>query len=139
MINTVTFTLNLDESNPKAVESVIRMLNGLNGTATKADTEQVEAAKPQKEKAAKKTKVLKNNEPEMDQKPDTSPDPSPVSEPKKETSVHTISEVRSLLAKKVQNHREEVKNKLTELGSNNVTSLSVDLYDEFVSFLNGLK
>ena len=50
-----------------------------------------------------------------------------------------IESVRALLAKKVESHRTEIKNKLTELGANNVSSLDEKHYPDFVDFLNGLK
>ena len=49
-----------------------------------------------------------------------------------------IKDVRALLSKKVGEHRTDIKAKLTDLGANNVTSLDVDNYPEFMGFLNSL-
>lgn len=47
-----------------------------------------------------------------------------------------IKDVRALLSKKVADHRTEIKEKLTELGANNVTSLDEKHYPAFMDFLN---
>ena len=50
-----------------------------------------------------------------------------------------ISDVRAVMATKVQDHRAEIKAKLTELGANNVTSLDESVYEEFHTFLTSLE
>lgn len=50
----------------------------------------------------------------------------------------SIETVRQALAAKVNNHREEIKAKLNELGSPSVTKLNPELYPEMLSFLNSL-
>lgn len=50
-----------------------------------------------------------------------------------------ISDVRAVMATKVQDHRAEIKAKLTELGANNVTSLDESVYEEFHAFLTSLE
>src|SRR5574344_55209 len=50
----------------------------------------------------------------------------------------TIEQVRQALAIKVTNHREEIKNKLTELGAPSVTKLDPSKYSEMLVFLHGL-
>lgn len=54
------------------------------------------------------------------------------------TSGIKIEEVRALLAKKVNDHRDAIKTKLTELGASSVTTLEVDKYEAFTTFLNSL-
>lgn len=50
----------------------------------------------------------------------------------------SIQDIRTLLASKVDNHRETIRAKLTELGAKNVTGLDVRNYDAFYEFLNDL-
>lgn len=50
----------------------------------------------------------------------------------------SIQDIRTLLASKVDNHREAIRAKLTELGAKNVTGLDARNYDSFYKFLKDL-
>lgn len=50
----------------------------------------------------------------------------------------TIQDIRILLASKVDNNRETIRAKLTELGAKNVTGLDARNYDSFYEFLKDL-
>ena len=50
----------------------------------------------------------------------------------------SIQDIRTLLASKVDNHRETIRAKLTERGARNVTGLDVRNYDAFYEFLKDL-
>lgn len=50
----------------------------------------------------------------------------------------SIQDIRTLLASKVDNHRETIRAKLTELGAKNVTGLDARNYDAFCEFLKDL-
>lgn len=50
----------------------------------------------------------------------------------------SIQDIRTLLASKVDNHREIIRAKLTELGAKNVTGLDARNYDAFYEFLKYL-
>lgn len=50
----------------------------------------------------------------------------------------SIQDIRNLLASKVDNHRETIRAKLTELGAKNVTGLDARNYDSFYEFLKDL-
>lgn len=50
----------------------------------------------------------------------------------------SIQDIRILLASKVDNHREAIRAKLTELGAKNVTGLDARNYDSFYEFLKDL-
>lgn len=50
----------------------------------------------------------------------------------------SIQDIRTLLASKVDNNREIIRAKLTELGAKNVTGLDVRNYDAFYEFLKAL-
>ena len=50
----------------------------------------------------------------------------------------SIQDIRTLLASNVDNHRETIRAKLTELGAKNVTGLDARNYDSFYEFLRDL-
>lgn len=50
----------------------------------------------------------------------------------------SIQDIRFLLANKVDNNRETIRAKLTELGAKNVTGLDARNYDSFYEFLKDL-
>lgn len=50
----------------------------------------------------------------------------------------SIQDIRTLLASKVDNNREAIRAKLTELGAKNVTGLDSRNYDSFYGFLKNL-
>ena len=50
----------------------------------------------------------------------------------------SVQDIRALLASKVDNHRETIRAKLTELGARNVTGLDARNYDAFYEFLKDL-
>lgn len=50
----------------------------------------------------------------------------------------SIQDIRTLLASKVDNHRETIRAKLTELGAKSVTGLDARNYDAFYEFLKDL-
>lgn len=50
----------------------------------------------------------------------------------------SIQDIRALLVSKVDNHREAIRAKLTELGAKNVTGLDARNYDAFYEFLKDL-
>lgn len=50
----------------------------------------------------------------------------------------TIHELRAALLDKVNDHRAEIKEKLTELGAENVTTLDKSKYDELFNYLKSL-
>ena len=100
-----------------------------------------------------KTTDVKKSAPAQDvKKPAPAPAPAPV--PKKNEEPEpmpmdansslgsdpavSIQDIRTLLASKVDNHREAIRAKLTELGARNVTGLDAQNYDAFYEFLKDL-
>lgn len=100
-----------------------------------------------------KTTDVKKSVPAQDvKKPASAPAPAPV--PKKTEEPEpmpmdanpylgsdpavSIQDIRTLLASKVDNHRETIRAKLTELGAKNVTGLDARNYDAFYEFLEDL-
>lgn len=64
-------------------------------------------------------------------------EPEPEKEAPKVESIK-VEDVRALLAEKVDDHRMEIKKKLTELGAPNVSALDPEKYVEFMEFLKSL-
>ena len=71
-------------------------------------------------------------------KPAATPAPSAPAAPAASSASKTIEDVRAELAKKVNDHRDAIKNKLTELGAPSVTKLDPSKYDEMYNFLASL-
>ena len=71
-------------------------------------------------------------------KPAATPAPSAPAAPAASSASKTIEDVRAELAKKVNDHRDAIKNKLTELGAPSVTRLDPSKYDEMYNFLAAL-
>ena len=63
--------------------------------------------------------------------------PAPAPRKTEEPAV-SIQDIRILLASKVDNNRETIRAKLTELGAKNVTGLDARNYDSFYEFLKDL-
>lgn len=96
-----------------------------------------------------KTADVKNPAPAQDvKKPATAPAPKKTEEPEPmpmdansslgSDPAVSIQDIRTLLASKVDNHRETIRAKLTELGAKNVTGLDARNYDAFYEFLKDL-
>lgn len=96
-----------------------------------------------------KTTGVKEPAPAQDaKKPAPAPDPKKVEEPEPmpmdsnsslgSDPAVSIQDIRALLASKVDNNREAIRAKLTELGAKNVTGLDARNYDSFYEFLKDL-
>ena len=96
-----------------------------------------------------KTTDIKKPAPAQDvKKPAPAPAPEKVEEPEPmpmdansslgSDPAVSIQDIRTLLASKVENHRETIRAKLTELGARNVTGLDARNYDAFYEFLKNL-
>lgn len=85
-----------------------------------------------------KTTDVKKPAPAQDvKKPAPAPAPVPKKTEESDPAV-SIQDIRTLLASKVDNHREAIRAKLTELGARNVTGLDARNYDAFYEFLKDL-
>lgn len=66
------------------------------------------------------------------------PAPSAPVAPAASSASKSIEDVRGMLAKKVNEHRDVIKQKLNELGASSVTKLDPAKYDEMYNFLESL-
>lgn len=131
----VKLELVIDASNPSQVEalnSFLRVLGGNVSATQEAPVKNIFAEKNQKA-AAKKVEDVKVEAPQ-----DVSPAAEATKEETTKESGIKIEDVRALLSKKVANHRDAIKEKLTALDANNVTSLDKKHYQAFNDFLNSL-
>jgi len=96
-----------------------------------------------------KTTDVKKSAPAQDvKKPAPAPTPKKMEEPEPmpmdtnsslgSDPAVSIQDIRTLLASKVDNNREAIRAKLTELGAKNVTGLDARNYDSFYEFLKDL-
>ena len=100
------------------------------------------ADKPKKQIASKpkSEKVDETIQPEIKEVAEEKPTAEEkVEVPTNDKSEIKISDLRTLLSKKVDEHRDDIKAKLTELGAKNVTTLDESKYEEFHTFLKDLK
>lgn len=137
-MNQVEIKATIDANNPQQVAAAISFLTSLGNNAELPQSSEPALVKKEapKKAAPKKAAPVKKETPK---KETPAKEEAPKETAKEEsTSDVKIEDVRALLAKKVNDHRTEIKAKLTELGANNVTSLDKSKYPEFTEFLNSL-
>lgn len=121
----IKFEANLEETQDLEMVRKICQVIGANPVTVKKPAPAQDVKKPAPAPAPRKTE-----EPEpmpMDANSSLGSDPAV-----------SIQDIRTLLASKVDNHRETIRAKLTELGAKNVTGLDVRNYDAFYEFLKDL-
>lgn len=134
-------TLNLTLTTPEQLHLTAEYLKGLANLSIDKVQEQI-ADKPKKQTASKpkSEKVDETTQPEIKEVAEEKPavDEKAEETTNKESEIK-ISDLRTLLSKKVDEHRDDIKAKLTELGAKNVTTLDESKYEEFHTFLKDLK
>lgn len=121
----IKFEANLEETQDLEMVRKICQVIGANPVTVKKPAPAQDVKKPAPAPVPKKTE-----EPEpmpMDANSSLGSDPAV-----------SIQDIRTLLASKVDNHRETIRAKLTELGAKNVTGLDARNYDAFYEFLKDL-
>ena len=122
----IKFEANLEETQDLEMVRKICQVIGANPVTVKT----TDVKKPAPAQDVKKPAPRKTEEPEpmpMDANSSLGSDPAV-----------SIQDIRTLLASKVDNHREAIRAKLTELGAKNVTGLDARNYDAFYEFLKDL-
>lgn len=121
----IKFEANLEETQDLEMVRKICQVIGANPVTVKESVPAQDVKKPAPAPAPKKTE---ESEPmPMDANSSLGSDPAV-----------SIQDIRTLLASKVDNHREAIRAKLTELGAKNVTGLDARNYDAFYEFLKDL-
>lgn len=120
----IKFESNLEE--PQDLEMVRKICQVIGSNPVTVKTTDVK--KPAPAQDVKKSAPRKTEEPmPMDANSSLGSDPAV-----------SIQDIRTLLASKVDNNRETIRAKLTELGAKNVTGLDTRNYDSFYEFLKDL-
>jgi outer membrane biosynthesis protein TonB len=136
-------TLNLTLNTPEELKLTAEYLKGLAELSLSMATTQEHAVEKPKKQTASKPKTEKVEEepqiqPQVQAQPKAEEKPVIEETTNKESEIK-ISDLRTLLSKKVDEHRDDIKAKLTELGAKNVTTLDESKYEEFHTFLKDLK
>lgn len=135
-------TLNLTLNTPEQLHLTAEYLKGLaelSPVITPVQEQVVDKPKKQIASKAKTEKVDEPIQPEIKEVVEEKPAvEEKAEEPTNNEPAIKISDLRTLLSKKVDEHRDDIKAKLTELGAKNVTTLDEAKYEEFYDFLKGL-
>lgn len=140
MSKLVKMEVHVDVNNPQQLESLNTFLKSLSEDSTITGNFK-SAAKTADAKPAAKPAAGKKVEPAKAEIPKESPAPDveeTETEQEEGAAEVKIEDLRALVQSKVTVHRDAIKNKLTELGAANVTSLAADKYVAFNDFLTAL-
>ena len=144
----IKFEANLEETQDLEMVRKICQVIGANPVTVKT-TDVKKPAPAQDVKKPAPAQDVKKPAPAQDvKKPAPAPAPKKTEEPEPmpmdansslgSDPAVSIQDIRTLLASKVDNHRETIRAKLTELGAKNVTGLDARNYDSFYEFLKDL-
>ena len=140
----IKIELSIDSSNLKEVNALMALLGQLNPSSnvTVGEPKTIDQGSKKevtgttktvtKNKVAEKTKEVKA-EKEKEDAPKVEADSAEETD-----ATVSITEIRELLAKKVNDHRGEIKAELTKIGASSVTTMKESYYDEFYAFLQKL-
>lgn len=124
----IKFEANLEETQDlEMVRKICQVIGANPVTAKTADVKKPAPAQDVKKPAPAPKKTVEPEPMPMDANSSLGSDPAV-----------SIQDIRTLLASKVDNHRETIRAKLTELGARNVTGLDARNYNAFYEFLKDL-
>lgn len=135
----IKFEANLEETQDLEMVRKICQVIGANPVTVKT-TDVKKPAPAQDVKKSAPAQDVKKPAPAPVPKKTEEPEPMPMDANSSLGSDPAVSiqDIRTLLASKVDNHREAIRAKLTELGARNVTGLDARNYDAFYEFLKDL-
>ena len=121
-------------------ENTQKFLTSLFGNAIAPSAPAAPASKPAPTAPAKPAPAKPTSEPAAPAQTQSAakPAPSAPAAPAASSASESIEDVRGMLAKKVNEHRDVIKQKLNELGAPSVTKLDPAKYDEMYNFLESL-
>ena len=128
----IKFEANLEES--QDLEMVRKICQAIGSNPVTVNTTDVK--KPAPAQDVKKTAPAPAPAPKKMEKPE--PMPMDANSSLGSDPAVSIQDIRTLLASKVDNNREAIRAKLTELGAKNVTGMDPQNYDSFYEFLKDL-
>lgn len=125
----VEVSVNLSENTQNFIKSLFggAMVTATTQTQKPAPAAPAQASKPQAPAAAPAST-----------KPAATPAPGAPAAQAASSASKSIEDVRKMLAQKVNEHRDAIKQKLNELGAPSVTKLEPPKYDEMYNFLESL-
>ena len=154
---TFKFESTIDLSNQEMAKALVHFIGTISGiaVATEIDWENtIQKTKSSETKSSETKKPVKSESPKVP-KTEKQESPEPETEIQKKEEVEKEEEdttentkpgdgsddeisfdlIRTELAKKVGEHKVVIKNKMTELGAKNISSLKEEDYSEFYKFL----
>ena len=133
----VGFKVDLD--NPQQVANLIKVLEGFLPTGEAPQPDKVEPKKETPKKATPRKSTPKKETPKKEETPKEEVEETPKEETQDTDGQEVkIEDLRALVAEKKDNHRAAIKEKLTEFGVKNVTTLQKENYEAFRDFLKAL-
>lgn len=130
----IKFEANLEETQDLEMVRKICQVIGANPVTVKT----TDVKKPAPAQDVKKPAPAPAPAPAPRKTEEPEPMPMDANSPLGSDPAVSIQDIRTLLASKVDNHRETIRAKLTELGAKNVTGLDARNYDSFYEFLKDL-
>lgn len=121
-------------------ENTQKFLTSLFGNAIAPSAPAAPASKPAPAAPAKPAPAKPTPQPAAPAQTQSAakPAPSAPAAPAASSASKSIEDVRGMLVKKVNEHRDVIKQKLNELGAPSVTKLDPAKYDEMYNFLESL-
>jgi hypothetical protein len=121
-------------------ENTQKFLTSLFGNAIAPSAPAAPASKPAPTAPAKPAPAKPTPRPAAPAQTQSAAEPAPSAPaaPAASSASKSIEDVRGMLAKKVNEHRDAIKQKLNELGAPSVTKLDPAKYDEMYNFLESL-
>lgn len=121
-------------------ENTQKFLTSLFGNAIAPSAPAAPASKPAPAAPAKPAPAKPTPQPAAPAQTQSAakPAPSAPAAPAASSASKSIEDVRGMLAKKVNEHRDVIKQKLNKLGAPSVTKLDPAKYDEMYNFLESL-
>lgn len=121
-------------------ENTQKFLTSLFGNAIAPSAPAAPASKPAPTTPAKPAPAKPTSQPAAPAQTQSAAEPAPSAPaaPAASSASKSIEDVRAMLAKNVNEHRDVIKQKLNELGAPSVTKLDPAKYDEMYNFLESL-
>ena len=121
-------------------ENTQKFLTSLFGNAIALSAPAAPASKPAPTAPAKPAPAKPTPQPAAPAQTQSAAEPAPSAPaaPAASSASKSIEDVRGMLVKKVNEHRDVIKQKLNELGAPSVTKLDPAKYDEMYNFLESL-
>lgn len=137
---TINITLSIDSSNQLEMDALTALLGQLNPNSvqTVAESKTINLGSKKGGSEASDKNIFKKKNEEAAKKEEVV-EQKVEADPTEETKANvSITEIREVLATKVNDNRAEIKKQLTAMGASSVTTLEEKHYDSFYEFLQAL-